>query len=53
MTKVRTKFTLLDIKPATRLRRLGTEENVAAVSEIVDDDHQLWIRRRSEQLGLC
>ena len=49
----RTKFTLLDIKPPTRLRRVRTEENIAAVSANVNDDHQLLIRRRSQQLGLC
>ena len=52
VTKFRTKFTLLNIKPATRLRRLQTEENIAAVSARVTDDHQLSIRRRSQQFGL-
>ena len=32
VTKFRTKFTFLDIKPATRLRRVRTEENIAVVS---------------------
>ena len=54
VTKFRTKFTLLDIKPATRLRRLQTEENIAAVSASVNHDHQFSIRRRLRQLGrLC
>ena len=48
--KFRTKFTLQDIKPPTRLR---TEENVAAVSASINDDHKLSIRRRSQQSGLC
>ena len=39
VTKSRTKFTLLDIKPPTRLRRVQTEENIAAVSASVNDDH--------------
>ena len=52
MTKFRTKFTLLDIKLATHLRRVRTEENIAAVSASVNDDHQLSIRRHSQQLGL-
>ena len=43
-----TKFTLLDIKPPTRLRRLRTEENIAAVSASINDDHQLSIHRRSQ-----
>ena len=47
VTKFRTKFTLLDIKPATRLRRVRTEQIIAAVSS-ANDDHQLWIRRRSQ-----
>ena len=38
VTKFRTKFTLLDIKPPTRLRRLQIEENIAAVSASVNDD---------------
>ena len=29
VTKLRTKFTLLDIKPPTRLRRVRTEKNMA------------------------
>ena len=49
VTKFRTKFTLLDIKPSTRLHRVRTEENIAAVSASVN---QLSIRR-SQQLGLC
>ena len=43
---------MLDIKPPTRLRRVRTEENIAAVSACINDDHQLSIRRRSEQVGL-
>ena len=39
VTIFRTKFTLLDTKPPTRLRRLRTEENIAAVSASVNDDH--------------
>ena len=31
VTKSRTKFTLLDIQPQTRLRRVRSEENIAAV----------------------
>ena len=46
VTKFRTKFTLLDIKPSTRLRRVRIEENIAA-------DHILSIRRGLQQLGLC
>ena len=41
----RTKFTLLDVKPATHLRRVRTEENIKY--------HPLSIRRRSQKLGLC
>ena len=49
----RPKFTLLDIKPPTRLRRVRTEENITAVSASDYDDHQISIRRRSQQPGLC
>ena len=49
VTKFRTKFTLLDITPPTRLRRVRIEENIAAVSASINDDHQLSIRRRSQQ----
>ena len=44
VTKFRTKFTLLGIKPPTRLHRVRMEENIAAVSTSVNDDHQLSIR---------
>lgn len=53
VTKLRTQFTLLDIKPSTRIRRVRTEENIAAVSASVFDDREMSIRRRSQQLGLC
>ena len=49
VTKFRTKFTLLDIKSPTE----RTEENIAAISISVNDDHQLSIRPHSQQLGLC
>ena len=45
VTKYRTKFPLLDIKPPTRLRRVRIEENVADVSASVNDGHELSIRR--------
>ena len=47
VTKFRTTFTLLDIKPPTCLRRVRTKENITAVSASVNDDHQLSIHRRS------
>ena len=53
VTKFRTKFTLLDLKPPTRLRRERTEENIGAVSARVNDDHKLLIGRHSQQLSLC
>ena len=43
VTKFRIKFILLDIKPPTRLRRVRVEENIAAVSASVNDNHQLSI----------
>ena len=53
VTQFRTKFTLFGIKPPTRLRIVRTEENIASVSAIVNDDHLLSIRRCSQELGLC
>uniref|UniRef100_A0A1L8EI80 Putative transposable element n=3 Tax=Haematobia irritans TaxID=7368 RepID=A0A1L8EI80_HAEIR len=53
VTKFRTHFTLLDIKPTTRMRTVRTEENIASVSESVAEDREMSIRRRSQQLGLC
>ena len=32
---------------------MRTEENIAAVSAIVNDDHKLSIRSRSQQLRFC
>ena len=48
VTKFRTNFTLV----RTRLRRVRAKENTAAVLASVNDDHQLWSRRRSQQLDL-
>ena len=45
VNKFRIKFTLLNIKPPTHLRRVRTEENIAAVSASVIDDHKLSIRK--------
>lgn len=53
VTKFPTKFTLLDIKPPTRVRMLHTEENIGAVDASVAEDRDLSIRRRSQHLGLC
>ena len=53
VSKFRTKFTFLDIKPPIRLYRERTEKNITDVSANVNDDHQLSIRHRSEQLCLC
>ena len=44
VTKFHTKFTLLDIKPPTRLRGVRTEENIAVVPASINDDHQLSMR---------
>ena len=52
VTKFRTKFTLLNITPLTRLRIVRTENSNAAVSASVNDDHQLSFRCRSQELGL-
>ena len=39
VTKFRTKLTLLDIKPLTHLPRVRTEENIAALSAIINHNH--------------
>ena len=39
--KFRTKFTLLNIKKPTCLRRIRTEENITALWASVNDEHQL------------
>ena len=51
VSKFCTKFTLLDIISSTRLRRVRTEENIAAVSASVNDDHR-FIAIRSNW-GVC
>ena len=53
VTKFGIKFTLLDMKPPTRLSRLRTEENITAVSASINDYHQLSVRCCSQQLCLC
>ena len=53
VTKFRTKFTLLDIKPLTRIRRVRNEENIAAISASVTDDREMSIRHRTQQLSFC
>ena len=49
--KLSTKFTLLDIKPPTRLRRVRTEENIATLSASVNDDHLLSICCHLQQVN--
>lgn len=48
--KFRTKFTLLDIKPLSRMRTVR-KENIAAVASSVNEDSGMSIRRRLD-LGL-
>ena len=45
VTKLRFKFTLFDIKPSTRLRRVLTEENITTALASVNDDQQLSFRK--------
>lgn len=51
--KFRTQFTLLDIKTKTRQKSVRSQENIAAVAASVDEDPNLSIRRRSQEVGLC
>lgn len=53
ITKFRSTFTLLDAKPPTRRRRVRTEENIAVVEASVEENDNLSIRRRAQQIGLC
>lgn len=46
-TKFQTNFTLLDNNPSARMRRARTEENIAAVAEIVGEDREQSIRRHA------
>ena len=51
--KFLTQFTLLDIKPKTRQKSVRSQENIDAVAASVDEDPNLSIRRRSQEVGLC
>lgn len=52
ITQFRTKFTFFDIKPLSRMRTVRNEENIAAVLSSVNEDREMSIRRRSQQLRL-
>lgn len=52
VNKLEREFTLLDIKPPTRMRTGRSEENIAAVAASVQDDPNESIRHRSAELGL-
>ena len=51
--RFRTTYSLKDAITPTRRRNVRTEENIAAVNESVEEDPNLSIRRRSQELGLC
>lgn len=46
-------YTLLDNIHPVRQQTVRTEENIAAVQVSVDEDPNLSIRRRSQEVGLC
>lgn len=46
-------YTLLDLKPPTRMRSGRSDENIAAVAASVEDDPNLSYRRRAAELGLA
>ena len=48
VTKIQTNLMLLGLKPPTRMRIVRTEPNIAAVAAIVNEDRNLYIRRRSQ-----
>ena len=51
--RFRTTYSLEDAITPARRRNVRTEENIAAVNESVEEDPNLSIRRRSQELGLC
>ena len=51
--RFRTTYSLHDAITPTRRRNVRTEENIAAVNESVEEDPNVSIRRRSQELGLC
>lgn len=51
--KFRTMYTLHDVKSPTRRRNIRTEESISIVKDSADEDPNLSIRRRSQQLCLC
>lgn len=51
ITKFLTKFTLLDIKSWSRMRRVRSEENITAMVSSVNEGAEMLIRHRSQQLG--
>ena len=50
VTKFHTKFTFLNIKPPTRLRRVRSVQSITALSASVNDDHQISIRLRCNDI---
>jgi len=51
--RFRTTYSLEDAITPVRRRNVRTEDNIAAVNESVEEDPNLSIRRRSQELGLC
>lgn len=50
--KLRTTFTLLDAKPATRQKTARSDLNIAAVRESLAESPDLSIRQRAQRLGI-
>lgn len=44
---------MFDIEPLSHMRTARTEENIVAVGYSVNEDHEMSICRRSQQLVLC
>ena len=53
INKLRSSFTLMDLHPATRVRRSRSNVNIAAVAERVREDRNQTIRSRSQVLAHC
>ena len=52
MDRFRTTFTLLDVPYSVRRKRVRTEENIAAVEQSFEEDPNILIRHRAQQMNV-
>ena len=50
--KLESEFTLLDTKPKNRMRTARSTQNIAAVQASIEENRELSVPRRSQELGL-